>query len=163
MDWSTGKAPVRVTFSSLSHSHLIKVLAASALASSPLSNTQKPLTRYSRTGLPSAEGKGREMGVTPLDSMVAALLPAAEVPQQNSKAVVPDTNSSMDWPPLYCTPLPSQPLLIHSWALVRPWIMASLLKVYFSPSATEPSYRLAIKARVPWSPPVAPQNSTPGL
>ena len=95
--------------------------------------------------------------------MVAALLPAAEVPQQNSQAVVPATNSSMDWPPLYCTPLPSQPLSIHSWALVRPLSMASLLKVYSLPSDTEPSYRLAMKARVPWSPPWPPQNSTPGL
>ena len=63
----TGKAPVWTTLlgphSASSQMKEMKRLEASALASSPLSNTQKPLTRYSSSGTPSSEGKGTEIWV----------------------------------------------------------------------------------------------------
>ena len=85
---------------SSSHTNLINSFAAAAFVSSPLSNTQKPLTRYSSAGTPSSEGNGRESVVIAFSSSVAWFTSCVEVPQQSVKEVLPVLNSSISLPPL---------------------------------------------------------------
>ena len=84
-------------------------------------------------------------------SSAAALLLAALVPQQNTREVVPLTNSSISCPPLMSVPASSQPLSTRSLISVRPFTPASLFMVYsvIASLAMVALYRFATSARVP--------------
>ena len=133
----------------------MKVLAASILASSPLSKMPKPQIPPHSFGSPLSVGKAMGKISSPLLVRPASLLSefsCCAMFQQNAICNVPLRNRVISSPPLM------EASKLTPFASYRAWMALmfsgeSAVYLVWAASVKVPPYMLLMMARVPWSPP----------